>query len=93
MLIPKENRKLLRDVKLIKEKRCSKIKLQTCAEVSKQRGYIPREYASFKTIYLEALMATLVVDAYEGQDVAIFYDPGEYFNAYITEDKDVRIKL
>ena len=38
-------------------------------------------------------MATLVVDAYEGQDVAIFYAPGEYFNAYITEEKDVRIKL
>ena len=45
------------------------------------------------TISLEALMATLVVDAYEGQDVAIFDVPGAYLNADMTDDKDFRLKL
>ena len=38
-------------------------------------------------------MATLVVDAYEGQDVAIFYAPGDYLNADMPEEKDARLKL
>ena len=38
-------------------------------------------------------MATLVVDAYEGQDVAIFYAPGDYLNSDMPEEKDARLKL
>ena len=38
-------------------------------------------------------MKNLVVDAYEGQDVAIFDAPGAYLNADITDEKYVRIKL
>ena len=51
------------------------------------------EDASSPTIYVEALMETLVVYAYEGQNVAIFDVPGVYFNAYMPDDKDARLKL
>ena len=39
------------------------------------------------------ITVTLVVDAYEVRDVAIFDFPGEYLNADMPEEKDVRIKL
>ena len=38
-------------------------------------------------------MATLVMDAYEVRCLAIFDVPVAYFNAYIPDDKDVKIKL
>ena len=64
VLRPKQKRKLLRDVNFINQKRCGKIKGQTCADGSTKRGYIPREDASSPTISLEALMATLLVEEY-----------------------------
>ena len=38
-------------------------------------------------------MATFVVDAYEGWDVAIFDVPGAHLNVDIPNEKDVIIKL
>ena len=38
-------------------------------------------------------METLVVDAYEGRDVAIFDVPGAYLNEDIPDETYVRIKL
>ena len=38
-------------------------------------------------------MSTLVLEAYEGQDVAIFDVPGAYLNADMPDEKDVRLKL
>ena len=70
---------------LIKDKQCSKIKGQKCDGGSTLRGYIPMKDALLLTISLEALMATLVVDAYEGQDVTIFDVPGAYLNADIPD--------
>ena len=64
-----------------------------CVDGSTHRGYIPREYGSFPTIYLEVIVATLVMDAYEVRCLAIFDVPVAYFNAYIPDDKDVKIKL
>ena len=57
------------------------MKGRTCADGSTQRGFIPREDALSSTISLEALMATLVVGAYEGRDVEIFDVPEAYLNA------------
>ena len=78
---------------LINEKRCGKIKGQTYANCNTQRGYIHRKDPSSPIISLETLMKNLVVDAYEGQDVAIFYAPGDYLNADMPEEKDARLKL
>ena len=38
-------------------------------------------------------MATLVVDAYKGRDVAIFDVPGEYFNPDMPDEKYFRLNL
>ena len=68
--------KALRAINLIKEKRCGKIKGRTCADDRPQRAYIPREEASLPTMHLESLMASLLIDTHEEQDVAIFDIPG-----------------
>ena len=51
------------------------------------------EDASSLNISLEALIYTLVVDANEGQDVAIFNVPGTYWYTGIPDKKYVGIKL
>ena len=72
VLTPNQTQKSLRAVSHVKEKRCGKIKGLICDDVSTQRGPITREDASLSAIPLDALISALVVDSYEGQDVAIF---------------------
>ena len=70
-----------------------KNKGRTCADGFIKSGHISSKDASPPTIYLEALMPTLVMDVYEGCDVAIFDAPGAYLNADIPNEKYIRIKL
>jgi hypothetical protein len=58
-----QKRGALRVVNLIKHKRCGKIKGRTCADGSKESGYISKEETSSPTVGLEALLTTLVIDA------------------------------
>ena len=37
-------------------------------------------------VLIEVLFTTLVIDAYEGREVATFDDPGTYFHADMTKD-------
>ena len=85
-------RRALRAINLIKDKRCGKIKGRTCADGRPQRAYTPREEASSPTIALESLMATLLLDAHEERDVAIFDVPGEYLHAELPKDKFMLLK-
>ena len=82
-----QKRKALRAVNLIKIKRCGKVKGRTCANGSVQREYVPREEASSPTLSNEALMAILLINSFEGRDVAVFDVPGAYLHADIPDDK------
>jgi KUP system potassium uptake protein len=92
-LTHEQKKKALRAINLIKEKRCGKIKGRTVADGRPQRDYIPREEATSPTVSTESLMASLVIDAFEGRDVAIFDIPGAYLNADMPDDKFVLLKL
>ena len=92
-LTQEDKRKALRAINLIKEKRCGKIKGRTCADGRPQRAYVPREEASSPTIYLESLMASLLIDAHEERDVAIFDVPGAYLHAELPPEKFVLLKI
>ena len=61
-----DKREALEAVNLINQKRCGKIKGRTCANGSRQRRYI-KDDESFAspTASLEAIMATLMIEAYE----------------------------
>ena len=93
LLTPEQKRNALRAVNLIKIKRCGKVKGRTCANGSPQRKYIPREEATSPTLSMEALMGLLLINAYEGRDVAIFDVPGAYLHAKIPDSKFAILKI
>lgn len=89
-----DKRKALEAVNLVKKKRCGKIKGRTCANGSKQKRYLKHgESISSPTVSLEAIVGTLVIDAYEGRDVAIFDVPGAYLQAEMPQEKNLLMKF
>ena len=92
-LTHEQRKRALRAVNLIKIKRCGKVKGKACADGSSHRKYVPREEASSPTLFLEGLMSLLLINSYEGRDVAIFDVPGAYLHADIPEDKFVLLKF
>jgi hypothetical protein len=92
-LTAQHKRDALRAVNLINEKRCGRVKGRTCADGSKQKAYIPREEATSPTVSMEALTASLVIDAHEKIAVAICDVPGAYLNADMPDNKFVILKL
>ena len=73
---------------MIKKKRCGKIKGRTCADGSKQKRYLKHgETISSPTVSLEAILGTLIIDAKEDRDVAIFDVPGAYLQAEMPAEK------
>jgi len=88
-----QKRRALRAVNLIKLKRCGKMKGCTCADGSTERNYVPREEASSPTLYFEALMGILLINAFEECDTAIFDVPGAYLHARIPDDKFAILKI
>ena len=93
MVTLEQKRMALRAINLIKEKRCGMIKGRTCANGSTQRKYIPREEASSPTLSLEALMALLLINAFEERDTAVFDVPGAYLHAEMPDNKFVILKI
>ena len=70
----------------LKRKRCGKIKARGCADGRKQREFISKEEASSPTVSTHALMATCLIDAIEGRDVATIDIPGAFLQAEMDED-------
>mmetsp|Transcript_26947 Transcript_26947/g.39879 ORF Transcript_26947/g.39879 Transcript_26947/m.39879 type:complete len:200 (-) Transcript_26947:1357-1956(-) len=81
-------------VNLIKVKRCGIVKGRTCANGSKQRQYLgPDDTVASPTVSLEAVLTTLVIDAHEKRDIAIFDVPGAYLHADFPKEKTVLMHL
>jgi hypothetical protein len=80
-LTPEQKKAALRAVNVIKEKRCGKIKGRTCADGRKQRQLYEKAETTSPTICTDALLMSLIIDAMEHRDVAIFDVPGAYLNA------------
>ena len=79
---------------LIKEKRTGEIKGHTCANGSKQRLYLKEnESVASPTVSLEGLITSLIIDAYEGRDVASFDVPGAYLHAKMPNENGKQILL
>ena len=83
-----DRKKTLEAVNLIKEKRCGKINESTCANCSKQIKYIKVDDNVYSpTCSTKALMETLVIDAMDQRDVAIFDVPGTFLQTVLPVDK------
>ena len=83
----------LRNVNLIKEKRWGKIKGRTCTDGIRHHIYIPQEEVKPPTIALEALFASLLIEAHEERAVQNFDFPGAYLHASLPDDKVVHMKF
>lgn len=86
-----EKKAALRAVNLIKEKRTGDIKARSCADGSKQRGLYDKADTSSPTLSTDALMLSLVVDAFEKRDVATADVAGAYLNADMKDFVVVRV--
>ena len=93
-LSEKNIRESLPAVNLIKENRTGKLKGRTCANGSKQHLYLREdESIASPTVSIESLIATMIIDAFEARDAAIFDVPGAYLHADMPEDKRVLLIL
>eukprot|EP00957_Ditylum_brightwellii_P103461 7883595-Ditylum_brightwellii.AAC.1 len=72
-------------VMFLKEKRCGRIKGQTCADGRKQCGQIPREDAASPTVASESVLTTSVINAKENRDVVTTDIPGAYLNVEMDD--------
>jgi hypothetical protein len=75
----------LRAINLIKEKRNGDLKGRTVADGSKQRGMYPKSETASPTVSTVALLLTILVDAYEGRDVATCDVAGAYLKASMKD--------
>ena len=91
-LTPQKKRDALRTVSLLKEKWSGSLKGRTCADGSKHRKYISKVDSSSPTVSTEALLTTLVIDTYEGREVATADIIGAYLNAIMDEFVVIKIE-
>ena len=66
-----KEKRTLEAVTVVKQKRCGKIKGRTCADGSKQRRYLKEfESVASPTLSMDGLIGSILIDVYEGRDVA-----------------------
>ena len=88
-----EQKNALREFNLIKLISSRKFKGRMCANGAPYCKFVPREEAKSYTITLKGLLATMVIDAYEGRKVETIDLPGDYLHIDISKDKFVLILL
>jgi Reverse transcriptase (RNA-dependent DNA polymerase)/Zinc knuckle len=85
LLTRAQRRGALRAINLIKEKRDGKLKGRTVADGSTQRPLYEKHETASPTLSSDALLLSILMDAYEGRDVAIADIAGAYLNAYMPD--------
>ena len=93
-LTSKDKNEALEAVNIIAEKRIGKIKGRMCANGYRQRKNLKEgENFASPTASLKSILATLVIDAQEGRDIAIADVPGAYLNTKFPNDKKVILRM
>lgn len=67
-----------RVMSLVKKEICGKFKGRLAADGRKERPYIDKDSIASPIVSLKSTLTTLVIDAYEGLDVAILDDSGAF---------------
>jgi hypothetical protein len=84
--LTKEQRKAaLRAISVIKEKRCGRIKGRTVADGRPQRALYTKDETTSPTVSTDALMLSIMIDAYEHRDVVTADVAGAYLHASLDE--------
>ena len=85
LLTPEQRRSALRAIELITEKRSGLLKGRTCVDGRPQRPFYDKLATSSPTIATDALILSIMIDAYEGRDVATADVQGAYLNAFMRD--------
>jgi hypothetical protein len=85
LLTYEQRRAALRAIDIITEKRNGLLKGRTCADGSTQRPLYSKSETASPTIATDALLISILIDAYEGRDVATADVAGAYLNAYMRD--------
>jgi hypothetical protein len=85
LLTYEQRRAALRAIDIITEKRNGFLKGRTCADGSTQRPFYSKLETASPTIATDALLISILIDAYEGRDVATADVAGAYLNAYMRD--------
>ena len=85
LLTPEQRQGALRAINFIKEKRNGVLKGRTVADGPIQRPLYDKSEIDSPTIATDALMLSIIVDAYEGRDVATADIAGAYLKAYMDD--------
>jgi hypothetical protein len=84
--LTKEQRKTaLRAISVIKEKRCGRIKGRTVADGRPQRALYTKDETTSPTVSTDALMLSIMIDAYEHRDVVTADVAGAYLHTSLDE--------
>ena len=79
-----QRKQALRAINLIKEKRDGALKGRSCADGRPQRALYTKEESASPTVSTDALMFSLMIDAFEQRDVAT----ADVVGAYLLADMD-----
>jgi Reverse transcriptase (RNA-dependent DNA polymerase) len=91
-LTQEQRQRTLAYLMFLKQKRCGKVKGRGCADGRKQRVYTAKEEASSPTVSIEPIMLSCVIDAKEGQHVAMADIPGAFMQADMDEVMHMRLE-
>ena len=80
-----QKKSALRAINLIKEKRCGRLKGHTVADGRPQKGLYKKSETASPTVSTDALMVSIIVDAFERRDVATADIAGAYLKAYMKD--------
>ena len=85
LLTRQQRRAALRAINLIKEKRDGKLKGRTVADGRSQRKLYEKSQTASPTVASDALLLTILIDAYEERDVATADVAGAYLKALLDD--------
>lgn len=80
-----QKKSALRAINVFKEKRCGKLKGRTCADGRSQRNMYDKSQTASPTIATNALMLSIIIDAFEDRDVATADVAGAYLKAFMDD--------
>ena len=83
-LTPEQRTQALRAINLIKEKRDGGLKGRSCADGRPQKALYAKEESASPTVSTDALMFSLMIDAFERRDVAT----ADVVGAYLLAEMD-----
>lgn len=75
----------LRALNLVKEKRNGKLKGRTCADGRSQRSLYDKSQTASPTVSNDALILSIIIEAFEGRDVATADVAGAYLKAHMDD--------